>query len=493
MSSYEMSFNGDNDTQWSRHVGNGTTSGSVGFTVYSDRALTFASTSNSRCSRRANIWDPEFWSLPALSATSSGLSSSSLPILSFRSGIRAPPSRASSLPTPSYPLDRTRTVPVSLTASPLTCEPDSVESSSSESKKSGHGRSNSYSPPGSSQFNANRPTTNTKDTAGQRRSFTSFTAVALELDNTQRPESETTSSSNDRTAVPSPAHMEASDSLDQNAPLLPPQQSLAHSVALYALQPARSKNSLGGGSGRPNLRAKAPRATRTRSPSPSPLSRQVELSSDSDGVDSPQEEKKGFKLRPVLSIAPTGPLPLRNRERASPMTPLTPPDTPRNRCVASMYQHKTQSLPLMLPPQHPLDPRDLTGSSQLSLSSLSTLPSSGSLSLPNTPGFPPNSDPTRTFAPGTKVGRFTLVQEQCAKHADVVKQQQEHQSVFPSASRRASMGDLLNGHNWQRSRRISAAPLDWDNSPLQPTPEENVVIFQRKRTRRHLPPTYQKH
>jgi len=282
--------------------------------------------------------------------------------------------------------------------------------------------------------------------------------------------------------------MEASDPSEQGPAALP-QQSHAHSVALHALQAPRSRNSLGGTPyrSRSNLRARGPHVVRTRSPSPSPLSRQIELS-DSEGVDSPSEEKQDFDLRQASSSTEADPMCLTPSGSPAMMTPPASQSPFMNNCIGPLYQHMTQSMPLLLPPQHPLDTRDLTVSMPSSPSALPTPPcSSASSSLPSTPRGPPNSCPAKMFTPGTKVGRFTLVQEQCAKHSDVLKVQQEHQLEL-LAPRRASMGDLLHNSGWQRARKVGAAPLELYSCPLPMTPEENVVVFQRKRTRRHLPP-----
>ncbi|KAF9364242.1 hypothetical protein BGX34_002113 [Mortierella sp. NVP85] len=517
-SSQELAFSVNNDTEWSRRVGNGATMGSVGYTINSDRAaLTTTSLANSRNSRKINIWEPEFWMLPACDGLSprlmpSGFSSSSLPILSNRPNPRAPPSRASSLPVPSSPVDRTASdsALVSTTGAPLTHEPSAFEGSS-EAKKSGHGRSSSYSPPGSPGLRrvdqASKDAEVSRDL--RRSSYTSFTAVAIELDNNHGSISEAAESSTndliappsptrdlttppsptrDLTTPPSPTRMETSNPSEQGPTALP-QQSHAHSVALHALQAPRSRNSLGGTPyrSRSNLRARGPHVVRTRSPSPSPLSRQIELS-DSEGVESPSEEKQDFDLRQASSGTEADPMCLTPSGSTAMMTPLASQSPSMNNGI--MYQHMTQSMPLLLPPQHPLDTRDLTVSMPSSPSAFSTPSCSSASSSPSsTPRGPPNSCPARMFTPGTKVGRFTLVQEQCAKHTDVLKVQQEHQlELF--APRRASMGDLLHNGGWQRARRVGAAPLELSNSPLPMTPEENVVVFQRKRTRRHLPPIH---
>ncbi|KAG0240109.1 hypothetical protein BGX31_002257, partial [Mortierella sp. GBA43] len=391
--SHGLAFGCNSDTEWSRQIGNMTTARSVTGTIMSNRN-----------SRKINIWEPEFWTPAPPMVASSGLSSSSLPILSASPSARALPSRASSLPTssnPSQAANSSTPASATLTPSPLTNEPDDVENPSAEAKKIGHGRSNSYSPPGnppdaSVELENSRtcsPSTTVAfkrpdqaPNSAQRRSFPSFKAVAIELDNKHVPGTTATKvGGSDRTTLSSSTHLEASDPSGHSATVLPP-QNLAHSVALHALQPPKIRPA---GSYRSNLRARTNHASRTRSPSPSPLSRQVELS-DSEGVDTPQEEKDGFELREVLSntVAPLTPPSSRNVKNcrlnltgdttprsttpttpptpltpATPVTPITPttPEMPMSQSAIPMYHHKTQSMPLLLPPQHPLDTRDLSG------------------------------------------------------------------------------------------------------------------------------------
>lgn len=117
---------------------------------------------------------------------------------------------------------------------------------------------------------------------------------------------------------------------------------------------------------------------------------------------------------------------------------------------------------------------------------------------------PPNSSPSRLLVPGMKVGRFTLVQEMCSKHVDILKAQLEQELQV----QRGSLNSQINGSSpsgqvspslkgdgptlsSSSSDRIPGESLEassgrnWSNPLLRP--EENVMVFQRKKTRKLAP------
>ncbi|KAF9963332.1 hypothetical protein BGZ65_004283 [Modicella reniformis] len=522
-SSDEPSISGYTSIEWSRRIGSDMTLGfgsvSSSITMDSERAVTSTIMSN-RSTRKINIWDPEFWCFPIRDGQhprvlASGLSSSSLPNMSICPRTQGPPPRASSLPTPSNLPSPVTTSSASVSTISSRRESAVAESASSMAYYMGHNRRSSYSPCGLRSNSLHAVTfkrvdeiPNPPNDFTRPKSFTSFTAVAIELDN-HGPEPGATKSDelDHTTTTPPPIHTKGPNSSEQSVVLSPP-HGLAHSVALHALRNLRSMNGLTSG----YYRSRA-NAARTRSPSPSPLSHQIELS-DSEGMDSPQEEKDGFELREVLSSSkadsithPTAtkrlpsPLTLNEghgnvNEREDNDTPRGPttlvtPETqslPMNNQVLLMYQHKARSMPLLLQAQHPLETQELAISLPSTLSS-SVFPSSSyTSSQPSTPQHQPKSSPARMFTPGTKVGRFTLVQEMCTKHADILRARQDYKPQRRLSLRRASMGDMLTKSR-QQTDKNSTRSLDWATIPPMMGTEENVVVFQRKRARRQLPPT----
>ncbi|KAG0090955.1 hypothetical protein BGZ93_009067, partial [Podila epicladia] len=119
---------------------------------------------------------------------------------------------------------------------------------------------------------------------------------------------------------------------------------------------------------------------------------------------------------------------------------------------------------------------------------------------------PPNSSPSRLLVPGMKVGRFTLVQEMCSKHVDILKAQQEQElqvqrgslngqinGSSPSGQVSPSLegdGPTLSSSSSDRGPGESleaSSGRSWSNPMLRP--EENVMVFQRRKARRPVPPS----
>lgn len=118
------------------------------------------------------------------------------------------------------------------------------------------------------------------------------------------------------------------------------------------------------------------------------------------------------------------------------------------------------------------------------------------------PARPSNSSPGRLLVPGMKIGRFTLVQEMCTKHVDILKAQQELQlQVQRRGSLDSQMGEPSSGDLYSSLKDDESHPLSskgshgseagdsvkWSNPMLQP--EENVMVFQRKKARKLVPPS----
>lgn len=380
---------------------------------------------------------------------------------------------------------------------------------------------------------------------GRRRSFTSLTAVALELEGGSGESGQTdgvqdvlqaggvavdggpTVASSMPCLVLEPSTPTAPAKTSQLA-VPPPPPSMSHTLAMHALHTPRSRGSVPGGSG--GGHSSRTGVSRTRSPSPSPLSRQIDLGS----LESPQEEKGDPLDRPQKrettdsSLAQLSPLPLvssppaskssrqcpahgksgKNATKPSMSTKgpgsankhLTATATPPAIGPVVHHHQRGQSMPLSLSDQqstntqHHRPPQARTPPPPPSSSASSTTASSSRSNSPS----PSPSPSGRIFTPGTKVGRFTLVQERCTKHVDLLKAQQ--------AQRRASLGEmglLPNGASGGKTEMYLSptsscstsslaedAVLDaaeWVENPML-KPEENVRVFQRKRSRRILDP-----
>ncbi|KAG0369345.1 hypothetical protein BGZ54_010233 [Gamsiella multidivaricata] len=539
-------------------VGHGRESGSIsasaGDTMNSERYSTVGSVASSRSRRKTCIWDPQFWAAPSCDSGHHDLtpsaSSSSLPIKLVTSSAPASPYRARPLSVPYTP---NASKPASLRGD--------IYSSGSEYgnieipfvRYDGHvHEQGDPSPPNGQRTESDkvlgvdqvRTTSSSaplkrvdqmanppKDAAelslnlSRRRSFTSLTAVAIELNNVSAPDQGASESkTNDlqypqqqqqhpgQRAAPRAIQRETSSDSTGHATRLQRPHNLAHSVALHALQPSRNR-SHSTGHNRSNLRAGPSGVARARSPSPSPLSRQVEVS-DSEGWDTPQDEKEGFDFQTTEQVEVKNSRPPISRDeryfaiyedadekvrspgsavwRSPPTQDKLRPPASGNEYVSPIYHHRTQSLPHLL---SKFEQQDLNAMVQGSIPRssspfrLTLPPPSPSSSHPSTPSCPPNFSPTRVFAPGTKVGRFTLVQETCTEHANVLKAQrgyQEHQDQL--AQRRASTGGL---RCYNAKQEVEAGVLEGSAveerlaaNPALLNPEENVVVFQRKRTKR---------
>ncbi|KAK3823806.1 MAG: hypothetical protein J3R72DRAFT_458724 [Linnemannia gamsii] len=555
--------------------------GSAGNTVNSDRNLTVGSNGSDRGgSRKTNIWDPQFWADPVSDgATSKWLlpstSTSSLPI-TCGSGLLAPRTGSvlvgssapnspklkprSSLPTSglssgallSAPtciqtttgvarLGPTTTTTVTTTngvpaqrrrnsCAPAVLMPAAGSRAGSEIDRARHCTSSGVSLKKVDQLP--RPPMDTiqlPQDLGRRRSFSSLTAVALELEGGDSREAGSVSvlergngaqDSVQRghvlgdlvtvTTTTPYLHLEPSTPTTPTkaTQFIVPAPSMSHTLAMHALHTPRSRGSVSGGhSSRSGV-------SRTRSPSPSPLSRQIDIGS----LESPQEEKSGFfegRDARVAYLSPPLPPPASRNSRHS----FSHGNSGSER--ANMHLSTTViSAPMPHHPRAQTLPHSLSDQqmnhTQRALSRTpprppSTSTSSTSINPPVTPS-PPRSitpsptslstppSPGRKFAPGTKVGRFTLVQERCTKHVDLLKEQQ--------AQRRASLGELTmirgSGNRGGSlastpsspssssllAREDSAAVLDtaeWIENPML-KPDDNVRVFQRKRSRRILNP-----
>ncbi|KAF9102976.1 hypothetical protein BGX29_003957 [Mortierella sp. GBA35] len=598
--------------------------GSAGNTLNSGVSLTVGSSGSERGgSRKTNIWDPQFWSDPVVrDGTTKVLlpstSTASLPIPSG-SGSFAPwrkyppvPVRSSAPSSPKLqPQIRANCIQTTASLARLgnggrgSTVPFGSVGGSSQQEQQQQRRRNSCSPavlmPAAGSRTAAaaagggceidrarqctpsdvsssskrvdqqqpRPPNNKQDTIqlsqdlGRRRSFTSLTAVALELegrggnDTGQQPVGGGGSglSLERRTVwdhslqggggagggllVGDPVTATTTRSTQQ---YIPPPQSMSHTLAMNALQTPRSRGSVTGGSSghSSNVRSGSSLA-RTRSPSPSPLSRQIDL----DSLDSPLEEHGGGGME-LLSPTLVPPVSVNQRQSfahgksgASKSKKTTVASGSANRHLVptittttapGMVHHRAQSMPLspsdqklnhaQVPPRTPPLPPARPPSSASSMTSMtgSRPPTPSTPSRSSTPSGSRPSTPTgRTFAPGTKVGRFTLVQERCTKHVDLLKAQQQQQ-----AQRRDSLGEIgsmttissTNGSVGDKDKEVygpstslSSPSLavnggsgeemvddgaEWIESPM--LKEENVRVFQPKRSRRtlyqhqHIPP-----
>ncbi|KAF8979303.1 hypothetical protein BGZ46_005621 [Entomortierella lignicola] len=521
-----------NDSSLESHGMTKNETGSSSNTVNSDRHLTTGSVGSNKLIRKTNIWDPLFWSEPSSDdggsrSVAASTSSTSLLISPVSVSAPASPSLVSEMFGPE--MFNTKESE-KLSNSGNVDKFGSADTDSRGNENSSLIRRNSCTPcelrsGAGSGFSVDRsgfpsqvppkrldqmpnPSKELIDLSGHRMSFSSLTAAAIELGNDQKSSQDIGGEQQQQlqTRNVESAHMtfQPSDPADMAAKS---SQRLAFSVAFHALQPTRSKQNA---NRRASFQPGSSKSARTRSPSPSPLSKQLEIS-DSEGFDSPMEEKDEFDFNVTPAVgsetvdstlqAPSTitQAPKKSRFEVTHLTVDQAP--PREKRAANLHHHnRTQSLPHILSdlPIHPPSP----SSSSSSISSSSPPPSpsqSQSATL-----RPPNSVPTRKFAPGTKVGRFTLVEETCAKHTDVLRaQQEEEQNQQVMSQRRASMGDMgssiysdddcssehsmdgtLMKAQWRTSAAsgVEGAVLDSTNPALKL--EENVLVFQRKKTRR---------
>ncbi|KAI1315352.1 hypothetical protein EDD11_000911, partial [Mortierella claussenii] len=571
----EISIHGSSSDSSSRDrttTTNATTmlgSGSAGDTLDSQRQLTEGSLVSDKSQRRSNIWDPQFWSNPNGrnngTVPTMGLSSSA-PLLSMMPVSVSAPASPSLVPVahkygnipelvrhPPTPPDSGQCVAwnegeSNLSASKNTTQLVRRNSFTLGEMRPGVGTSTDTrsrgeivqtpagdSVPAQSSGQVPHPAKEAIDLSrslGRRRSYSSLTAIAIELGSdqeydsdqqqqemqmrktrqgkqSQATESEELSSnvqlvdrelmvpalsttahldpSTDRpgstipmtTSVTTTTHLSSSTAPPRSHHTAPyphshPHRLAAHSVALLALQPSRSRSSLLP-NGHVSSRSSSSPSSRARSPSPSPLSRQISM-------DSPQDEKEGFDFQqPLLypqrtiSVAVSAPAPgtrslspssrfqvqsnsgsgtasglllrpvisstakqafvqegrdytmnnSKTESRRYQQELLTPPETlssPSTVTASSMYHHRTQSLPLLFSleqlPRHLPEcqvSRDILQLPPSMSPSVSvSVTSSPSQQLQSNPRLrpPQNSCPVaRAFTPGTKVGRFTLVEE----------------------------------------------------------------------------------
>ncbi|KAF9113919.1 hypothetical protein BGX27_000518 [Mortierella sp. AM989] len=528
--------------------------GSTSDTLDSYKQLTSGSLGSNRLLKKTNIWDPQFWTTPSREGGSQlmapSASSTFLPMSPVSISAPASPSIAPTIPELRISYQSKQSIglggsDISSLPSSATVESEGHQNAPLRSPNPEHSRRSSCSPselrPGAgSNLSADRsrllsPSISLKRVdqminpskeavelsrdLSRQCSFTSLTAVAIELGG-DRELKHTAEEANDKKPfiqqgtqqqqqkqlrdvdiTPMTLRLEPSEPTGQIGRAPQPQR-LAYSVALHALQPARSKQSA---HRRPSFHSGSSKAGRTRSPSPSPLSRQLEIS-DSEGFDSPMEEKDEFDFRvspaePKSAISTSQAVSIhppasRNSRfvvcRADEDADTEPEDVTIESRTNSFYHHRTQSLPLLLSDhQQSVEPHPSSPSTS------SPPPSPSQSPQPTTPR-PPNSAPTRKFTPGTKVGRFTLVEEKCTKHVDMLRVLEDQQQQLTS-QRRVSMGDMgssifsdddsynyRNDTSAQRRRfstasSIEGAALEWGISTLKP--EENVMVFQRKKTR----------
>ncbi|KAF9196413.1 hypothetical protein BGZ50_000414 [Haplosporangium sp. Z 11] len=556
-------------------------SASAGNTLHS-----FGSVASDGSNKKANIWDPQFWTMPAMPHTGESLtvhptaSSSSLPI---------PSGTSSLLQSPSSAAERAICIPDSKNKWYMSSGSGQGYSSSAPTRTSS---TNTFPCPGSYHpnelpltsggprrkscfpFGSSRPSVGsgpeidrmrlsssatfkhvdqhakpTKEAIqlsrdiGRPRSFASFTAIAMELDGKLEQSCNSGVKESGSTIDPlqhlqqqqqqylqqipqqhhaqptiasvMPIQLEPSHPPRAITPLLPTQQpSYGHPAAtLASQQSSRIKSGPPNRHCRPvSLRARSLNSSRTRSPSPSPLSRQIDVA-DSEELDSPQDEtaQLGEQVSETPTMSSPGPPASRSQKQGfvhgrpdGTMSRTGASHALVNKHLASTkFQNRERTLPLSVSDQKLYQPSSTSSSSSSSLSLESQLQHrhqqqrvSPRPPCPAPPLHSCNLSPnaTRMFTPGTKVGRFTLVQETCTKHVDMLQAQQQQRQRRASSGAEMSLG--VNGAMDDRHSHTvgpiegSAAAVAAMNPML--IPEENVVIFQRKKVRRlqqATPPT----
>ncbi|KAF9370276.1 hypothetical protein CPB97_002880 [Podila verticillata] len=493
-----------------------------GDTVNSDRHPTFNSlASDSSFHRKVNIWEPQFWTMPSRDGSTgthtplTSASTTSLPIQTAPSTPRSSERRnsyRSEAPTASPGSSRrTSMTPSSsgvLSSSVPIRTPPSVTRTGYHDTTQTVGpslqvRRNSCSPglilssPGQDSDRSRPPSASMRrdhaKASKEAAQFSSLTAIAIELDSDHELEtraqrslaldmSETLSHNSilQNGHHPITVKTEASNiSLETSNPpgipgILSPQprpvSSRSQSSPRMRGHPSPFSSSLRSGP-----------STKTRSPSPSPLSRQIGASESIRGDDRDKQEAS-------VSISREG----QDQESQDPS---------RDRGVGEEEgdgqghrQHVDPEMPTPLL-------HNRTHSLPLLLSDPDHKPSSQGID----PARPNNSSPGRLLVPGMKVGRFTLVQEMCTKHVDILKAQQEQLRVQRCGSLDSQMGgpsnsDLYSSLKDDGSHTVSSSSsegghgseatgdsVSWSNPMLRP--EENVMVFQRKKARRLVPPS----
>lgn len=536
----ELANGGEGDGQGQGQAGPGP--GSVfdsGDTINSDRHLTFNSmASDSSFHRKINIWEPQFWTTPSRDGSTgthtplTSVSTTSLPIQTAPSTPRTSERRDSYRSENAPSLGSSRRASITPSSSgvlsssvPVRAPPNGSKIGSHDTQTVGpsiQARRNSCSPgltlasPGQDS-DRSRPSSgstkrdhakSSKDVQfsrnlGRRRSFSSLTAIAIELDSDHELETRTQKSHapdepkstlgpnlqnghhpiTDKTEATPDTSMEASNPPGGLLGILSPQP---QPVASHSLQNSLRMR------GHPPPFASSFRSTlpgnKTRSPSPSPLSRQISVSESvkedqkeeavsisSQGQD--QESQDQAQDR-GLGKGREGEEEEEGERQGYGQHMDTEIPTPLLLC------NRTHSLPLLLS-----DP-DHKSPSQAAVDPVAR---------------PPNSSPSRLLVPGMKVGRFTLVQEMCTKHVDILKAK-EHElqvqrgsldsqingsslsgQVFPSLKGDGSTPPSFSAERGPGESLEVSSDGSWSNPMLRP--EENVMIFQRKKTRRPVPPS----
>ncbi|KAF9279536.1 hypothetical protein BGZ68_007864 [Mortierella alpina] len=497
--------------------GGGSASGSAGNTLSSDRNLTLGSSASSNGSLRRSSsktlditasYPSEPITIPGRSADTVAAQSdltrefsSSAPTHAFKDTYSFKPARA----TEDGPLiDQGACQPRRHSSSPLGSQPPLRSGSGSQVP---HPMSLSSSDASLKRMDqkskvSKEPIQLSRE-LGRRRSFSSLTAIAIELDSEPesgyngvkessshdqipqlRTQRQSPSRSSNNILHPLPILLEPSNPTQQSSsgPVYIPQPA-SHSVAMHALQSSRNRGANGLGHHQSNLRSGPPNSSRTRSPSPSPLSHQIEMS-DSDGVDSPpeddDEEPDWPKIRTHCGV----------RSGSLSVSPLSNSPPPVSRNQARSYMHGT--------------PAGVSGAHGSEVHIKKSTPRPPPLqTIPPKHLPPPNFAPRRVFTPGTKVGRFTLV----PAHAD--EDMAPGDDGQPPLQRRASVGTSLELYGpVNHARHTNGSVSDADegstrartetgirtmspNGTLLSTGEENVVFFQRKRVRRRQHPQLQ--
>ncbi|KAG0263335.1 hypothetical protein BG011_008964 [Mortierella polycephala] len=538
---------------------------------------TFRSVASDGSNKRANIWDSQFWTMPDMPHTGESLtthptvSSTSLPIRSGSSSL-LPSSSSAAKYAICIPDSKKKwlcmssgsgqgyssSAPTRTSSTNTFPCPGSYRSSESPLASSGPRRKSCF-PFGSSrpsvgsgpeidQMHFSNPTSvrrvdqlakpakeavQLSRDIGCPRSFTSLTAIAIELDG--KPEPSCSNGVKESSGIINPRHhlhqqqqqhhaqptvasvmpiyLEPSHPPRAITPLLPAQQAgyIHPAVTPTFHQGSRIKSGSPNRHYHPaNLRARPPNSSRTRSPSPSPLSRQVDVT-DSDGLNSPQDEtaQHSEQISEIPTVPSPGPPVSRNQRQSfvhgrsnDTLSRTSAPHTLVNKhLVTTKFQDQGRPLPPLVSKQK-LYQSSSTSSSSSSLSFESQQQHQQQQQQQHVSPRPPCSAPslhpcelspntTRTFTPGTKVGRFTLVQETCTKHVDMLRAQQQQRQRRASFDAEISLG--ANGA-MDDQHPHTVGPIEGSTTAaaaMNPMlmPEENVVIFQRKKMRRLQQPT----
>ncbi|KAG0349410.1 hypothetical protein BG004_006439 [Podila humilis] len=542
---------------------------SAGDTVHSDVYPTYGSmTSESSCHRKkVNIWEPQFWTQPSREGSVgtqtplTSASTTSLPLhpapapatphsseQQYSSQSEHPPPQCMSMtsagssrresvapmrspPHSAGPRIESSAADVTQMVEPVPHERRSsyAPGTSLNSSRQESERCQTRSPPvGVSMKRVDLPTKPSKDTAqlsrnlSRRRSFSSLTAIAIELDSDHEQEllqsslmssvegnvvgpqlvssvakrgSQVQIGYRPGTAETVRLSLEASNPQGRipSAGILSPHPRPAISTTSRSLQNSPRMRGYGSTScGRSANLCTGPSGPKTRSPSPSPLSKQFNISHSGWNEDASREQAKGTNgsLLPSPAISENSYQPQDNSRPRHQCEPVPERKGDVN-LLSPLLHNRTNSLPLLR--NEPSSPSPLPrscasqGVGQLNPGPTTTPPFSNRSN--------DSSSSNRVLVPGMKVGRFTLVQEVCTKHVDMLKaQQQEQQQV----QRRGSLDSQLNGGAHQTDSLIQGhegdilstvvVPGVADEANTKERPSENVVVFQRKKDRKLVVP-----